>query len=91
MIRRADYLVLLFLVSILGLSASQVVFDYCQDDDDFDDNDDSDSYIMLMWRLFVCLYVTFCDHADLYIRLMWRLTWRLAHPGLENCRLKLLN
>ena len=55
MIRRADYLVLLFLVSILGLSASQVVFDYCQDDDDFDDDDDSDSYIMLMWRLFVCL------------------------------------
>ena len=91
MIRRADYLVLLFLVSILGLSASQVVFDSCQGDDDFDDNDDSDPYIMLMWRLFVCLYVTFCDHADLYIRLMWRLTWRLAHPGLENCRLKLLN
>ena len=56
MIRRADYLVLLFLVSILGLSASQVLFDYCQDDDDFGDNDDSDLYIMLMWRLFVCLY-----------------------------------
>ena len=45
-----------------------------------ENNDDDDLYIMLMWRLFVCLYVTFCDHADLYIMLMWRLTWRLALP-----------
>ena len=33
-----------------------------------------DLYFMLMWRLFVCLPVTFRHHADVYIMLMWRLT-----------------